>query len=85
MNIGVDAATGTFLARISVGDRFVPGKLAAQKTEMVERQLDVVGANVQVIDGAGNPVGEKRVCFRSPAKSSAATSSTALPSFQARR
>ena len=60
VNIGADAATGAFSRVISVGDRFLPGKLAAQKAAIMERELDVVGANVQVIDGVGNPVGENR-------------------------
>jgi glycosyltransferase involved in cell wall biosynthesis len=61
MNIGADAAIGSFLARISVGDRFLPGKLVAQQTAMVDKQLDLVGGNVQVIDETGAQVGGTRL------------------------
>jgi cell division protein FtsB len=57
MNIGAEAACGTLLARISVGDRFVPGKLHSQLGALRKQGVDVLGCTAHEIDAAGNPTG----------------------------
>lgn len=61
MNIGIEAASGTVIGRISLGDRFLPGKLRGQLAALTERRLDVVGCAVREVDPDRGVIGERGV------------------------
>jgi Glycosyl transferase family 2 len=58
MNIGVEAASGGIIARISVGDRFRTRKLETQLTALHEGEIDVLGSSTAEVDGTGAVVNE---------------------------
>jgi len=65
LNIGIRASKGTYIARIDSDDIMYPTRIERQ-VELLEQNKDVVvvGGQVDIIDGDGNITGEREYALR---------------------
>ena len=61
LNIGLSFCTGEFIARIDDDDEWLPGKLAAQLSIMMDSDYDICGTGYRVFSKSGNLLWEKNI------------------------
>lgn len=58
LNYAISKARGHYIARMDSDDVAFPQRLARQKQQILTRQIDLTGANCELIDEGGRKIGE---------------------------
>ena len=59
LNFGIDSARADIVARMDADDRSAPDRLKKQLYLMKQRGLDLIGSDVNLVDKAGQLIGER--------------------------